>query len=154
MKKHHGKVLAQNRKASHDYIIEDTIEAGLVLKGTEIKSIRKGSVSLQDAFCRDFKGEMFVYNMHIAPYEEGNQFNHDPLRQRKLLLHKNQIDRLIGYLHNPGHALIPLRLYIKNGVCKMLIGYAKGKKKYDKRHDLKQKQMKRDIDRALKERNQ
>lgn len=153
MKKHHSKVLSQNRKASHDYSIEDTIEAGIVLNGTEIKSIRRGSANLQDAFCRDFQGEMYVYNMHIAPYEEGNRFNHDPLRHRKLLLHRKEIDKLIGYLHNPGHALIPLRLYIKNGVCKVLIGLAKGKKKYDKREDLKQKQMKRDIDRAIKEQN-
>lgn len=146
-----AKPLAQNRKASHDYSIEDTIEVGMVLQGTEIKSIRRGSANLKDSYARIYRGEMFVYNMHIAPYEEGNRFNHDPLRTRKLLLHRKEINKLSGHVSVPGNALIPLKLYIKNGVCKMLLGIASGKKKYDKREDLKKKQMKREIDRAMKE---
>lgn len=154
MKKTHDKPLAQNRKASHDYTIEETIEAGIELRGTEIKSIRRGSANLKDAYARVFRGEMYVYNMHIAPYEEGNRYNHDPLRTRKLLLKRKQIDKLDDVSKETGYALIPLKLYIKNGFCKVLIGVAKGKKKYDKREDLKQKQMKRDIDRAIKDRMQ
>lgn len=154
MKKKHDKPLAQNRKASHDYTIEDTVETGIELKGTEIKSIRRGSANLKDAYARVFKGEMYVYNMHIAPYKEGNQFNHDPLRMRKLLLKRKQIDKLEGISKETGYALIPLKLYIKNGFCKVLLGVGRGKKKYDKRQDLKQKQMKRDIDRAVKDRMQ
>lgn len=154
MKKKHDKPLAQNRKASHDYTIEDTVETGIELKGTEIKSIRRGSANLKDAYARVFKGEMYVYNMHIAPYKEGNQFNHDPLRMRKLLLKRKQIDKLEGISKETGYALIPLKLYIKNGFCKVLLGVGRGKKKYDKRQDLKQKQMKRDIDRAVRDRMQ
>ncbi len=154
MKKTHDKPLAQNRKASHDYTIEETVEAGIELRGTEIKSIRRGSANLKDAYARVYKGEMYVYNMHIAPYEEGNRYNHDPLRTRKLLLKRKQIDKLYGISKETGYALIPLKLYIKNGFCKMLLGVAKGKKKYDKRESLKQKQMKRDIDRAIKDRMQ
>ncbi|KKK34135.1 single-stranded DNA-binding protein [Salinicoccus sediminis] len=153
MKKTNDRPLAQNRKASHDYTIEETIEAGIELKGTEIKSIRRGSANLKDAYARVFKGEMYVYNMHIAPYEEGNRYNHDPLRTRKLLLKRKQIDKLYGISKETGYALIPLKLYIKNGFCKVLLGVARGKKKYDKREDLKQKQMKRDIDRAMKDRS-
>ena len=145
------KPLAQNRKASHDYSIEDTIEAGIVLSGTEIKSIRRGSANLKDSYARVYKNEMYVYNMHIAPYEEGNRFNHEPLRTRKLLLHRKEINKLRGHLAEPGNAIIPLKLYIKNGMCKVLLGIATGKKKYDKRQDLKKKQMKREIDRAMKE---
>lgn len=150
MKKNHNKPLAQNRKASHDYTIEDTIEAGLELKGTEIKSIRRGSANLKDSYAHVYKGEMFLYNMHIATYEEGNQFNHDPLRTRKILLHRKEINNLRGHIQESGNALVPLKLYIKNGVCKVLLGVAKGKKKYDKREALKQKQMKREADRAMK----
>lgn len=150
MKKNHNKPLAQNRKASHDYTIEDTVEAGIELRGTEIKSIRRGSANLKDSYARVYRGEMYVYNMHIAPYEEGNRFNHDPRRTRKLLLHRKEINKLQGHIQESGNALIPLKLYIKNGVCKMLLGVAKGKKKYDKREDLKRKQMKREADRAIK----
>lgn len=145
-----GKVIAQNRKASHDYFIEDTYEAGLVLKGTEIKSIRAGKVSLNDAHVRIIDGEAFVINMHIAPYEQGNRFNHDPTRTRKLLLHRREIDKLAGQVQQKGYTIVPLKLYIKDGYAKLLIGLARGKKLYDKREDLKQKQMKREIDRALK----
>ncbi len=152
MPKGEGKVIAQNRKASHDYFIEETYEAGIVLKGTEIKSIRNGRVNLKDAFARIHNGEVFLSNMHISPYEQGNRFNHDPLRTRKLLLHKGEINKLIGLTQQQGYSLVPLKMYIKNGVAKILIGLGKGKKKYDKRDDLKQKQAKRDIERAMKDR--
>lgn len=153
MSKHNQKTkpLAQNRKASHDYSIDDTIEAGIVLRGTEIKSIRRGSANLKDSYARVYQNEMYAYNMHIAPYEEGNRFNHEPLRTRKLLLHRKEINKLRDHMQEPGNAIIPLKLYIKNGVCKVLLGVATGKKKYDKREDLKKKQMKREIDRAMKE---
>ena len=144
--------IAQNRKARHDYDILETVEAGIVLKGTEIKSIRNGRISLQDGFA-GFRGdELWLYNVHIATFKEGNQFNHDPLRTRKLLLKRQELNRLIGFSNEAGHALIPLKVYIKNGVAKVLIGLGKGKKKYDKRESLKQKDQKRDIQRALKDR--
>ncbi|MRG84710.1 SsrA-binding protein SmpB [Salinibacillus xinjiangensis] len=152
MPKGQGKVIAQNRKANHDYFIEETYEAGIALKGTEIKSIRAGRVNLKDAFARIDKGEVFVHNMHISPYEQGNRFNHDPLRTRKLLMHRKEIDKLIGLTQQQGYSLVPLKMYIKNGVAKVLIGLGKGKKKYDKREDLKRKQAKRDVERALKDR--
>lgn len=151
MAKGYGKTLAQNRRASHDYFIEETYEAGMVLQGTEIKSIRASRVSLKDAHARIDNGEVILINMHIAPYEQGNRYNHDPTRTRKLLLHRKEIDKLIGLTQRQGYTLVPLKIYIKNGVAKVLIGLGKGKKQYDKREDLKQKQMKRDIDRAMKE---
>ncbi|RYG74447.1 SsrA-binding protein SmpB [Lentibacillus lipolyticus] len=152
MPKGTGKVIAQNKKARHEFFIEETIEAGIVLKGTEIKSIRAGRVNLKDSHARiDHRGEMQLVNMHIAPYEQGNQFNHDPTRSRKLLLHRKEIDKLVGQIQQKGYSLVPLKVYIKNGVAKVLIGIGKGKKKYDKREDLKRKQMKRDADRAVKE---
>ncbi len=151
MAKKHARPLAQNRRASHDYFIEDTYEAGLVLKGTEIKSLRAGRVSIQDAHARIINGEIFVINMHIAPYEQGNRFNHDPTRTRKLLLHRNQIDSLIGETQRKGYTLVPLRIYIKRGHAKLLIGLGKGKKQFDKRETLKRQQMKRDVDRALRD---
>lgn len=147
-----GRLIAQNRRARHDYFIEDTYEAGIVLKGTEIKSIRAGRVSLNDAFARVDNHEVFVYNMHISPYDHGNRYNHDPLRTRKLLLHRRQINHLIGKTKEQGYALVPLRLYIKDGYAKLLIGLGKGKKKYDKREDLKRQQAKREIERAFRER--
>src|SRR5699024_4690084 len=151
MPKGYGKTLAQNRKASHDYFIEETYEAGIVLRGTEIKSIRAGRINIKDSHARIINGEVQLINMHIAPYEQGNRFNHDQTRSRKLLLHRKQINKLIGLTQQQGYAIIPLKIYIKNGVAKVLIGLGKGKKKYDKREDLKQKQMKRDIDRAIKD---
>lgn len=146
--------LAQNRKASHDYFIEETIEAGLVLKGTEIKSIRGRRVALNDAHIRIVNGEAELINMHIALYEQGNRFNHDPTRTRKMLMHRREIDRLYGITKQKGYTLIPLKIYIKNGFAKVLVGLGKGKKQHDKRHDLKEKQMKRDIDRAMKDAGQ
>lgn len=154
MSKKYEKPLAQNRKATFDYSIEETIEAGIVLKGTEIKSIRAGKVTITDAHIRVLNGEAQLINMHISPYEQGNRFNHEPTRSRKLLLHRKEIDRLFGITQQKGYALIPLRLYIKRGFAKVLIGLGKGKKQHDKRHDLKEKQMKRDIDRAMKDANQ
>ena len=155
MVKGFGKTLAQNKRARHDYFIEDTYEAGIVLQGTEIKSIRNGRVNLKDSHAMiDRNGEVQLVNMHIAPYEQGNRFNHEPTRSRKLLLHRKEIDKLIGQTQQQGYTLVPLKVYIKNGVAKVLIGLGKGKKRFDKREDLKQKQMKRDIDRAMKEHNQ
>ncbi|MFC4023787.1 SsrA-binding protein SmpB [Oceanobacillus longus] len=152
MPKGHGKAITQNKKASHDYLIEETYEAGIVLQGTEIKSLRNGRVNLKDSHARiDRRGEVQLINLHIAEYEQGNRYNHDPTRTRKLLLHRKEIDKLIGLTQQQGYALIPLKIYIKNGFAKVLIGLGKGKKKYDKREDLKRKQMKRDVDRAIKE---
>ena len=144
MPKGEGKVLAQNRKASHDYIILDTIEAGMVLTGTEIKSVRKAKINLKDGYASIRNGEVFLQNVHISPFEQGNIFNHDPLRTRKLLLHKKQIKYLIEETKTTGVTLVPLKVYLKNGVAKVLIGLAKGKKSYDKRDALKQKDMKRE----------
>lgn len=149
-----GKVAAQNRKAHHDYFIEQTYEAGIVLKGTEIKSIRKGSVNLKDSFARIKDGEVFLHNMHISPYEQGNQFNHDPTRARKLLMHKKEIGKLVGHTKQAGYSLIPLKVYIKGGKAKVLIALARGKRKYDKRETLKRKTAQRDVERAMKERQQ
>lgn len=152
MPKGEGKVIAQNKKAHHDFFIEETYEAGIVLRGTEIKAVRAGRVNLKDAFARIYKGELFVYNMHISPYEQGNRYNHEPLRTRKLLLHRKQIDQLIGETKEAGYSIVPLKMYLKDGYAKLLIGLAKGKKKYDKREDLKRKEAKRDIERAFRER--
>jgi SsrA-binding protein len=147
-----GKMIAQNKKAYHDYFIEDTYEAGIVLQGTEIKSIRAGRVNLRDCFARIEKGEVFMYNVHISPYEQGNRYNHDPLRPRKLLLHRREIDKLMGETKEAGYSLIPTKIYIKDGYAKVEIALAKGKKKYDKREAMKKKEAKREIERAFKER--
>lgn len=152
MPKGEGKLLAQNRKARFDYSILDTVEAGIVLKGTEIKSIRAARINLKDGFARVRNGEIFLHNVHISPYDQGNQFNHDPLRTRKLLMHKKQIFRLENEMKGSGNTLIPLKVYIKDGYAKVLIGVAKGKKNYDKREDLKRKDQKRDMARSLRER--
>ncbi|MFD1067752.1 SsrA-binding protein SmpB [Oceanobacillus locisalsi] len=152
MPRGNGKTIAQNRRASHDYFIEDTFEAGIVLQGTEIKSIRNGRVNIKDSHARiDRKGEVQLVNLHIAEYEQGNRYNHDPTRSRKLLLHRKEIDKLIGLTQQQGYALVPLKIYIKNGYAKVLLGLGRGKKKFDKREDMKRKQMKRDVDRAIKE---
>ncbi|MBC1291470.1 SsrA-binding protein SmpB [Listeria booriae] len=152
MPKGEGRLVAQNKKARHDYAIEETFEAGIVLQGTEIKSVRNARVNLKDAYARVDRGEVFLHNMHISPYEQGNRYNHDPLRTRKLLLHKRQISKLIGETKEAGYSIVPLKMYIKDGYAKVLIGVAKGKKKYDKREDLKRKEAKRDVERAFKER--
>lgn len=147
-----GKQLAQNKKAYHDFFIEETFEAGIVLQGTEIKSIRKGKANLKDSFAKIEHGELYLHNMHVSPYEQGNRFNHDPLRTRKLLLHRKEINKLIGETKEVGYTIVPLKLYLKNGYCKVLIGLGKGKKQYDKREDLKKKEAKRDIERAFRDR--
>ncbi|WP_408007702.1 SsrA-binding protein SmpB [Pseudalkalibacillus sp. A8] len=152
MARHEGLLIAQNKKARHDYTIEDTFEAGIVLQGTEIKAIRARRVNLKDSFARVQNGEVFLHNMHISHYEQGNRYNHDPLRTRKLLLHKKEISKLIGVSKESGYALVPLKLYIKNGFAKILLGVGKGKKKYDKREDLKRKTAKREIEKAFRER--
>ncbi|MGO3211931.1 MAG: SsrA-binding protein SmpB [Ruoffia tabacinasalis] len=144
------KPLAQNRKARHDFTILETVEAGLVLQGTEIKSIRQGKINLKDGFVSIRQGEAFLKNVHISPYEQGNIFNHDPLRNRKLLLHKKEIEKLEREVKQNRLTIIPLKVYIVRGRAKVLIGLAEGKNRYDKRHSLKEQQMKRDIDRALK----
>jgi SsrA-binding protein len=147
------KPLAQNRKAFHDYFIEETYEAGIVLTGTEIKSIRRGSVSLRDAYARIEDGEVFLHNMHVSPYEQGNRFNHDPLRTRKLLLKRAEISKLIGAVKERGYTLVPTKLYIRNGFCKVELGLAKGKKLHDKREAMRKRDADRAIQRALRERN-
>ncbi|NLC10648.1 MAG: SsrA-binding protein SmpB [Firmicutes bacterium] len=145
------RVVAQNRKARHDYHIEETYEAGLVLKGTEVKSLRAGKVNLKDSYAKVENSELFLYNMHISPYDKGNVFNHDPLRTRKLLLHRRQINRLQGYTQERGFTLVPLRLYFSNGKAKVELALAKGKKAYDKRKDMAERDARREMDRAFKE---
>lgn len=146
-----GKVAAQNRKARYDYFIEETIECGIVLSGTEVKSVRAGKVSMSESYAMIRSGEVFIVNMHINPYEQGNIFNKDPLRDRKLLLHKNEITRLIGYVQQDGLALVPLKVYFKRNKVKVLLGIARGKKKHDKRQDIAERDAKREIDRRLKD---
>lgn len=144
------KVVTQNKKAFHDYFILDTYEAGIELKGTEIKSVRLGHVNLKDAFIRFKNDEAFIENMHIAPYEQGNIFNHEPLRNRKLLLHKKQIKKLQREVKENGLTVVPTKLYFNTSKLKVEIALARGKKLYDKRQDMKAKDAKRDMERALK----
>ena len=146
------KIITHNRKARHDYFIEDTIEAGIALQGTEVKSLRLGKVNISDSFAKIKDGEVFLHGMHISPYEQGNRFNHDPLRVRKLLLHKREINRLVGRTQEQGYTLIPLRLYFKRGKCKIELAVAKGKRKYDKRDAIAKKDAARRIERALSKR--
>jgi SsrA-binding protein len=152
MPKGEGKVIAQNKKAYHDYFIEETYETGIVLQGTEIKSLRAGKANLKDSFARVQGGEVWLHNMHISPYEQGNRYNHEPLRTRKLLLHNREIVKLIGYTKETGYTLVPLKIYLKNGYAKLLLGLGKGKKQYDKRDDLKKKEAKREVERAFRDR--
>lgn len=146
------KVVARNKKAKHDYNIEETYEAGIKLKGTEIKSIRARNVNLKDSFAMVENGEVFLYNMHISPYKQGNRYNHDPERKRKLLLHKNEIRKLIGYTKQKGYTLIPLSVYLKNNLAKVEIALAKGKNVHDKRRDIAKKTAEREIERAYRRR--
>ena len=146
------KIVAKNQKAYHEYFIEEKFEAGIELSGTEVKSIRLGTLSLKEAWCQIKDGELYIRQMHIAPYEQGNIFNKDPLRPRRLLMHKREILKLYGTLKQEGLTLIPLSLYFKNGRVKVELGLCKGKKLYDKRDDLAKRDAKRTIDRALKER--
>lgn len=144
-------VIAQNKKARHDYFIEQTIEAGIVLSGTEVKSIRLGKVNLRDSYATIKNGEVILSGMHISPYEQGNIFNKDPMRERKLLLHKYEIKRLESIIQEKGLTIVPLKLYFKRGKVKVELGVAKGKKLYDKRTDIAERDAKREIDRKLKE---
>ncbi|AYD41205.1 SsrA-binding protein SmpB [Clostridium fermenticellae] len=153
MKKNSGnKTLAENRKARHDYFIEESMEAGIALVGTEVKSIRAGRANLKDSYAEVRNGEIFICNMHVSPYEKGNVFNRDPLRIRRLLLHKREISRLVGFTAQQGYTLVPLALYLKNGKVKVNLAVAKGKKNYDKRDAMLEKAAKRDIDRQMKQR--
>ena len=145
------KVIAQNKKARHDYFIEETYEVGIVLAGTEVKSIRLGKVNLKDSHADVRQGEIFVHNMHISPYEMGNIFNKDPIRSRKLLLNRREINKLIGYIQQKGYSLIPLQLYLTHGLVKMQLAVAKGKKLYDKRDDMAKRDAKREVERAFRE---
>ena len=151
MAKQEKKVIAQNRKARHDYFIEQTLEAGIVLSGTEVKSVRQGKVTLKDTHAVIRNGEVFIVGMHISPYEQGNIFNKDPLRDKKLLLHKYEISRLIGYIQQKGMTLVPIEVYFNRGKIKVELGVGKGKKLYDKREDIAKRDADREIDRKLKE---
>jgi SsrA-binding protein len=143
------KTIATNRKARHDFHIDDTFEAGMVLTGTEIKSIRAGRVSLRDSYATLKEGELWLLNAHIAPYDQGTFSNHEPRRPRKLLMHRREINRIAGKLQEKGFTLVPLRLYLKNNLAKVELGLARGKKQYDKRAALRQKETRREIDRAV-----
>ena len=147
------KLIANNKKAYHDYFIEDKYEAGIALVGTEVKSLRTGKCSIKESFIEIENYEMFIYGMHISPYEKGNIFNKDPLRVRKLLLHKYQIGKIAGQLAQKGYTLVPLRVYFKGHLVKVEIGLARGKKLYDKRQDIAKKDMKREAEREFKVRN-
>lgn len=151
MAKEEIKVVAQNKKARHDYFIEQTLEAGIVLSGTEVKSIRQGKVNLKDSYATIENGEVILNGMHISPYEQGNIFNKDPMRDRKLLLHRYEINKLIGYTQQKGMSLVPLQVYFKRGKVKIELAVAKGKKLYDKREDIAERDAKREIDRRMKE---
>lgn len=147
------KTIVQNRQVRHDYFVLESYEAGIELCGTEVKSLRAGTVNLKDSWCEIVDGELFVRGMHISPYEQGNIFNRDPVRPRKILMHKREILKLFGQLKTQGLTLIPVSLYFKGSRVKMQVGLCKGKKLYDKRDDLAKKAAKRDIERAVKERN-
>ena len=144
------KLIANNKKARHDYFVEDSFEAGIVLHGTEVKSLRQGHVSIKESCVDIDNGEVFIHQMHISPYEKGNIFNKDPLRVRKLLLHKSEINKLIGKTKEKGMAIVPLKVYFKGSLVKVEIGLAKGKKLYDKRQDIAKKDQKREAERDFK----
>ena len=147
------KLIAKNKKATHDYFIEERYEAGISLAGTEVKSLRMGKVNLRDSYAQVSNGELFVYNMHISPYEKGNIFNKDPLRVRKLLLHKREIMKLSGEIAQKGYTLVPLSVYLKGSLVKVEVGLAKGKKLYDKRETLAKKDQRREAEKEFKIRN-
>lgn len=153
MAKKEQKLVANNKKAYHDFFIEETYEAGIVLTGTEIKSVRQGKVSIKESYARIRDGEIIIYGMNISPYEQGNRFNVDPLRERKLLLHKQEIRKLLGQTTLKGFAIVPLKMYInEEGLAKVEIGLARGKKNYDKREALAKRDAKRDMERRMKTR--
>ncbi|SDF67562.1 SsrA-binding protein SmpB [Sporolituus thermophilus] len=145
------KIVAENRKARHDFHIHETYEAGIVLTGTEVKSLRAGKANLKDSYARIENAEVMLHNMHISPYEQGNRFNHEPLRTRKLLLHRYEINKLIGKTKEKGFTLVPLKIYFTRGKAKVELAVATGKKLYDKREDMAERDAKREMDRALRE---
>ena len=145
------KLIANNKKAFHDYFIEDTYEAGIALAGTEVKSLRAGKCSIKESFIRVEKGEVYIYGMHISPYEKGNIFNKDPLRARKLLMHRSEINKLEGKIREKGLTLVPLQVYFKGSLVKVEIGLARGKKLYDKRDDIAKKDARREVERDYKQ---
>ena len=147
------KLIANNKKAFHDYFIEDTYEAGIALAGTEVKSLRAGKCSIKESFVRVEKGEVYIYGMHISPYEKGNIFNRDPLRPKKLLMHKNEIRKLEQKIKEKGYTIVPVEVYFKGSLVKVQIALAKGKKLYDKRNDIAKKDMRREAERDFKVRN-
>lgn len=147
------KLIANNKKAFHDYFIDETYEAGIALHGTEVKSMRMGKCSIKEAFIRIENGEVFVYGMHVSPYEKGNIFNKDPMRVKKLLMHKYEINKLAGRIAEKGYTLVPLQVYFKDGKAKVEIGLARGKKLYDKRQDIAKKDQRRETEREFKVKN-
>lgn len=147
------KLIANNKKAFHDYFIDETYEAGIALHGTEVKSMRMGKCSIKESFIRIENGEVFVYGMHVSPYEKGNIFNKDPLRTKKLLMHKAEINKLSGKVAEKGYTVVPLQVYLKNGLVKVEIGLARGKKLYDKRQDIAKKDQRREAEKEFKIRN-
>ena len=152
MAKTDGKIISDNRKARHDYFVIETYEAGIELFGTEVKSLRAGTVNMKDSYCEIDKGEMFALGIHISPYEQGNIFNKDPLRPKKLLMHKREIMKLTGLVSREGYTLVPLSIYFKGSLVKMAIGLCKGKKLYDKREDAAKRDADRTIEKAMKNR--
>ena len=152
-KKSDGKIIAENRKARHDYFVEETYEAGIELFGTEVKSLRCGGVNLKDSYCDLDDGELFALGVHISPYEQGNIFNRDPMRPKKLLLHKREIMKLTGLVSREGYTLVPLSLYFKGSYVKMALGLCRGKKLYDKRDDMAKRDANREIERHMKDRS-
>ncbi|MBP2654767.1 MAG: smpB [Firmicutes bacterium] len=145
------KIVAENRKARHDYHIHENYEAGIALTGTEVKSLRAGKANLKDSYARIDNGELMLHNMHISPYDQGNRFNHEPLRTRKLLMHRYEINKLIGKTKEKGYTLVPLKLYLTRGKVKLELGLATGKKTYDKRQDIAERDAKREVARAFRE---
>lgn len=146
-----ARVLTRNRKAKHDFHIEEVYEAGIELTGTEVKSAKNGRVNLKDGFAKVENDEIFLYNVHISPYEEGNRYNHEPTRTRRLLMHKREIKKLIGYTQTKGYTLVPLSMYVIRGIIKVELALAKGKQKHDKREAIKRKTMEREAEKAMKE---
>lgn len=146
------KMITENRKARHDYHIHESYETGIVLTGTEVKSLRAGKANLKDAYARIEKSELMLHNAHISPYEAGNRFNHEPLRTRKLLMHRSEIDKLIGKTKEKGYTLVPLKMYFAHGLAKLQLGLVTGKKNYDKRQDMAERDAKREMDRAFRDR--
>ena len=146
------KLIANNKKARHDYFVEDSFEAGIVLHGTEVKSLRQGHCSIKESFVDIDNGEVFIHQMHISPYEKGNIFNKDPLRPKKLLMHKAEIRKFLAKVMQKGYSIVPLQVYLKNGRVKVEIALARGKKLYDKRDDMAKKEAQRDIERSVKDR--